>query len=57
MKRIDDDIAKEVVVDRDFLNDGQYKVDAGGFDRLNKVFGGRLEVVLGEISDGIWKVA
>jgi len=55
LKRIADDIAKEVVVDRDFLNDGQYKVDAGGFDRLNKVFGGKLETLLGEIGNGIWK--
>lgn len=57
LKRIADDIAKEVVVDRDFLNDGQYKVDAGGFERLNKVFGGKLEALLGEIGDGIWRVA
>ena len=57
LRRIADDIAAEVVVDRDFLNDGQYKVDAGGFERLNKVFGGRLEALLGEISDGIWRMA
>ena len=57
LRRIGDDIAKEVVVDRDFLNDGQYNVDAGGFERLNKVFGGRLEAVLGEIIDGIWRQA
>ena len=55
LDRIAKDIATEVVVDRDFLNDGQYKVDAGGFERLNKVFGGRLEALLGEIGDGIWK--
>ena len=57
LRRIADDIAAEVVVDRDFLNGGQYKVDAGGFERLNKVFDGRLEALLGEISDGTWKVA
>lgn len=57
LDRIAKDIATEVVVDRDFLNDGQYKVDAGGFERLNKVFGGRLEALLGEIGDGIWRVA
>jgi type I restriction enzyme R subunit len=57
LRRIRDDIVKEVVVDRDFLSDGQYKVDAGGFERLNKVFGGKLEALLGEIGDGIWRQA
>lgn len=55
LKRIGDDVAKEVVVDRDFLNSGQYKTDAGGFDRLNKVFGGRLEAILGDIREGVWQ--
>lgn len=57
LKRIGDDVAKEVVVDRDFLDSGQYKTDAGGFDRLNKVFDGRLEALLGDIREGIWSRA
>lgn len=30
---------------------------AGGFDRLNKVFDGELEQVLGDVSDAIWERA
>jgi type I restriction enzyme R subunit len=55
LRRIADDIAKEVVVDRDFLNEGQYKVDAGGFERLNRVFEGRLEAILCNFQEGIWQ--
>ncbi|TNC95171.1 MAG: type I restriction enzyme, R subunit [Stygiobacter sp.] len=54
LKRIGDDVAKEVVVDRDFFESSQYKQD-GGFERLNKVFGGRLEAILGDIREDIWR--
>lgn len=54
LKRIGEDVAKEVVIDRDFFDTSQYKQD-GGFDRLNKLFGGRLEAILGEIGDEIWR--
>lgn len=54
LKRIGDDVAKEVVVDRDFFDASQYKQD-GGFERLNKVFGGRLEAILGDIREDIWR--
>jgi len=56
LKRIGDDVAKEVVVDRDFFESSQYKQD-GGFERLNKVFGGRLETILGDIREDIWREA
>lgn len=56
LKRIGDDVAKEVVVDRDFFDTSQYKQD-GGFERLNKVFGGRLEAILGDIRENLWKHA
>lgn len=56
LKRIGDDVAKEVVVDRDFFESSQYKQD-GGFERLNKLFGGKLEAILGDIRESIWKVS
>jgi type I restriction enzyme R subunit len=40
----------ETVVDRASLDAGQFKTD-GGFARLNKVFGGKLEALLGELAD------
>lgn len=57
LKRIGDDVAKEVIIDRDFLNSGQYKETGGGFDRLNKIFGGKLEVILGDIREDIWRAS
>lgn len=56
LNRIGDDVAKEVVVDRDFFESSQYKQD-GGFERLNKLFGGRLEAILGDIREDIWRKA
>lgn len=35
---------------------GQPKAD-GGFQRLNKVFDGKLEGLLGEIADEVWSDA
>lgn len=55
LKRIGEDVAKEIIVDRDFLDSGQYKADVGGFDRLNKLFGGKLDSVLGDIREGVWQ--
>ena len=56
LKRIGDDVAKEIVVDRDFFDSSQYKQD-GGFERLNRLFGGRLEAILGDIRENVWKEA
>jgi hypothetical protein len=38
------------------LDSGQFKAD-GGFARLNKVFDGKLEAVLGELAEEVWKDA
>lgn len=46
---------KEVVVDQAALDRGAFKTQGGGFDRLNRVFDGRLDEVLGEIGEGIWR--
>ena len=36
------------------LDRGQFK-SMGGFGRMNKVFDGRLEEVLGELSEALWE--
>lgn len=56
LKRIGEQIEKEIVVDREAINKEPFVAD-GGFDRLNKVFGGDLEAVLAGINDAMWKSA
>lgn len=54
LERIGKQLLQETVVDRAALDGGQFKT-AGGFERINKVFGGKLEQVLGDLHDGVWK--
>jgi type I restriction enzyme R subunit len=54
LKRIGDQIEKEVVVDRAAIDREPFVAD-GGFVRLNKVFGGELESVLAGINEEMWK--
>jgi type I restriction enzyme, R subunit len=54
--RIAKQVKVETVVDRASLDAGQFKSD-GGFARLNKVFDGRLEALLNEFADEVWKDA
>jgi EcoEI R protein C-terminal len=46
----------ETVVDRPALDTGQFKAE-GGFTRLNRVFDDKLESLLGELADEVWKDA
>lgn len=55
LERIGRDFPSRLVIDRDFLDDGQYKEATGGFDRLNKVFDGGLETILADIREDIWR--
>jgi type I restriction enzyme R subunit len=54
LERIGKQVAVETVVDRDALDRGQFAA-MGGYKRLNKVFGGELESILGEIGDAVWE--
>jgi NADPH:quinone reductase-like Zn-dependent oxidoreductase len=54
--RIAKQVKLETVVDKASLDAGQLKTD-GGFARLNKVFDGKLETLLGELADEVWKDA
>jgi type I restriction enzyme, R subunit len=56
LDRIAKQVKLETVVDRASLDAGQFKTD-GGFARLNKVFDGQLESLLGELADQVWSAA
>jgi len=54
LKRIGEQVSKEIVVDREALDRDPFRND-GGFNRLNKVFGGNLEAVLADVNEELWK--
>lgn len=54
LKRIGEQIEKEVVVDREAIDNEPFIAD-GGFNRLNRVFGGELESILAGINEEMWK--
>jgi type I restriction enzyme R subunit len=56
LRRIGEQLEKEVVVDRAALDRDPFAAN-GGFTRLNKVFDGELESVLSDINEEVWKRA
>lgn len=56
LRRIAEQVEKEIVVDRDALDREPFAAD-GGFVRLNKVFDGELESLLSSIKEEMWKRA
>jgi type I restriction enzyme R subunit len=56
LDRIGQQLRSEVIVDREALDRGQFKT-LGGFTRINKVFDGKLESVLGDLHEALWKSA
>lgn len=54
LERIGKQLLAETIVDREALDRGQFKAE-GGFARLNKVFEGKLELVLDDISETLWQ--
>jgi type I restriction enzyme R subunit len=54
LRRIGEQIEKEIVVDREAIDRQPFAAD-GGFVRLNKVFDGELEAVLTGINEEMWK--
>ena len=56
LKRIEEQLLREVVVDRAAIDEEPFRSD-GGFQRLNKIFAGQLEAVLGDINEEVWKKA
>jgi type I restriction enzyme R subunit len=56
LKRIGEQLQKEIVVDRQALDDTPFK-EHGGFNRLNKQFNGEMENILSQISEELWRAA
>jgi len=56
LQRIAQQIAREIVVDREALDHEPFRAQ-GGFKRLNGVFDGQLEAVLGELNEALWSEA
>jgi type I restriction enzyme R subunit len=56
LDRIGQQLQAEFIVDREALDRGQFKTQ-GGFTRINKVFDGKLEAVLGDLHEALWKSA
>jgi type I restriction enzyme R subunit len=54
LERIGEQIIKEVVVDLEALDQGNFQRD-GGFKRLNRDFDGQLEQILGDINEEMWQ--
>jgi type I restriction enzyme, R subunit len=55
LERIGNAVAHVGVADRAVLDEGQFRAAMGGFDRLNRVFDGRLDAVLGDINEELWR--
>jgi type I restriction enzyme R subunit len=56
LQRIGEQLKKEIVVDRQALDDEPFR-QHGGFNRLNKQFNGELESILSRISEELWRAA
>lgn len=56
LQRIGEQLKKELVVDRQALDDTPFK-EHGGFNRLNRQFNGELEKILSQIGEELWRAA
>jgi type I restriction enzyme R subunit len=54
LQRIGEQLKLEEVVDREALERGAFRA-AGGYKRLDKMFGGQLEALLGELHGAVWE--
>jgi type I restriction enzyme, R subunit len=54
LERIGKAVEQVGVADRNVLDEGQFREEMGGFNRLNRIFDGRLEVILGDINEELW---
>jgi type I restriction enzyme R subunit len=56
LRRIGEQVEKEIVVDRASIDEGQFAAD-GGFRRLDAALGGNLALVLDTIAEELWRRA
>ena len=54
LKRIATQMKKEFIVDKESMNSAQFR-EVGGFNRINRVFEGKLEQLLEDINELVWK--
>ena len=54
--RIAEQLKKELVVDKEALDKGAFKL-MGGYKRASKIFDGEIENILGELQESIWAKA
>ncbi|WP_103667474.1 type I restriction-modification system endonuclease [Pseudanabaena sp. BC1403] len=54
LQRIGEQITKEIVVDRETCDLEPFQ-SSGGFKRLNHIFDGQLETILGDLNEEIWQ--
>jgi type I restriction enzyme R subunit len=54
LQRIGEQVAREVIVDREAIDQEPFQSD-GGFNRLNRIFDGQLEAILGDINEELWQ--
>jgi type I restriction enzyme R subunit len=55
LERIGKAVAQVGVADRAVLDEGQFREEMGGFTRLNRIFDGRLDAILGDINEELWR--
>lgn len=56
LHRIGEQLHRGIVVDREALDEEPFKAD-GGFKIINKRFDGKLETVLSDLSEALWRTA
>jgi len=56
LNRIAEQVQREIIVDREALDQEPFR-DDGGFRRLNRIFDGRLEAVLSDFNEELWRGA
>ncbi len=44
----------EIIVDKNSMNAAQFR-EVGGFNRINRVFDGKLEQILKDINESVWE--
>jgi type I restriction enzyme R subunit len=55
LERIGKEVVQVGVADRAVLDEEQFREETGGFTRLNRIFDGRLENILDDINDELWR--
>jgi len=54
LERIGKQLTAETFVDHEAIDTGQFAAE-GGFNRLNNVFDGKLDKILGDLCESIWE--